>query len=145
VTTPSFVVVDASVALKWVLDDEEGVDQAVMLRDEGIEGRLQLVAPSLWLYELANGLVNAVRRRRLSKTDGRRSLTHLTALGVELADPASDATYAHAMRYEFSADDAAYVALAAALEAPLWTGDRALHTSVPEAVDVRWIGEYARG
>ena len=51
-TTPSFVVVDASVALKWVLDDEEGVDQAVMLRDEGIEGRLQLVAPSLWLYSL---------------------------------------------------------------------------------------------
>lgn len=143
--TTAPAVVDASVALKWVLDDETAVEQATALRDDGIDGHLQLVAPSLWLYELANGLVSAVRRRRLTRAEGARSLAGMRALGVELADPEPDLTYGEAMRYGLSAYDAAYVALARALEAPLWTGDRALHAAVApaRAVNVLWIGDYA--
>ena len=43
------VVVDASVALKWVFDEPES-EAAVALRDE------ELVAPALWLAEAANAL-----------------------------------------------------------------------------------------
>lgn len=138
----AYAVLDASVALKWALDDEEAVEQAVTLRDDGVEGRVQLVAPSLWLYEVANGLVSAMRRRRLTSAEGARSLTSMGALGVELADPDPKAMYTDALRYELSAYDAAYVALAEALSAPLWTGDLRLRTAVSRAVDVRWIGDY---
>lgn len=138
----AYVVVDASVALKWVLDDEEAVEQAVALRDDGVEGRLQLVAPSLWLYELANGFVSAVRRQRLKRAEGAHGLAHMRTLGVELADPDPGTTYADALRYGLSAYDAAYVALARALEAPLWTGDRRLYAAIGGAADVRWIGNY---
>jgi predicted nucleic acid-binding protein len=43
------VVIDASVAIKWVLE-EPGSEQAISLQDE------ELIAPALWLIEAANAL-----------------------------------------------------------------------------------------
>ena len=48
------VVVDASVALKWVFDEPES-EAAVALRDE------DLIAPVLWLVEAANALWRRIR------------------------------------------------------------------------------------
>jgi predicted nucleic acid-binding protein len=139
-----FVVVDASVALKWVFDDEDAVGQAVALRNDAIDGRFELVAPSLWLYEVTNGLVSAERRGRMDVRLGRRSLGHLMALGIELVDPDPAATYQKAVAYGLSAYDASYVALAEATETSLWSGDRGLCNAVEEPPGlVRWIGDYA--
>ncbi len=51
-------VVDASVILKWVLGDERGSDQdkALDLLKTWAEGRSELLAPSLWEYEVGNFL-----------------------------------------------------------------------------------------
>jgi len=65
----SYLVVDASVSLKWALDDEEAVPQAVALRDAAFRDGAQMVAPSLWLYEITNGLVTAVRRGRSDRAE----------------------------------------------------------------------------
>lgn len=48
------IVIDASVALKWVFD-EPGTEAALALRAE------QLIAPALWLAEAANALWRHVR------------------------------------------------------------------------------------
>lgn len=56
------LVVDASVALKWIVD-EPGSDKAVLLQGEA------LVAPDLWLIETANALWSRVRRNLLSAAD----------------------------------------------------------------------------
>lgn len=48
------IVIDASVALKWV-EDEPGSDNASTLRDE------DLIAPALWLAEAANAIWRRVR------------------------------------------------------------------------------------
>jgi predicted nucleic acid-binding protein len=48
------IVVDASVALKWVLTERDS-DAAIALRND------ELVAPKLWLAEAANGLWRHVR------------------------------------------------------------------------------------
>jgi predicted nucleic acid-binding protein len=142
-TTSRSVVVDASVALKWVFDDEDAVSQAVALRNDAIDGRFGLVAPSLWLYEGTNGLVSAERRGRMDVRLGRRSLGYLMSLGIELVDPEPAATYEKAVAYGLSAYDAAYVALAEALETSLWSGDRGLCNAVTEPPRLaRWIGDY---
>jgi predicted nucleic acid-binding protein len=49
-------VVDASVILKWVLGDERESDQdkALGLLNAWAEGRSDLLAPSLWEYEVGN-------------------------------------------------------------------------------------------
>ena len=141
-----YLVVDASVALKWALDDEEAVAQAVALRDAGIGGEFQMLAPSLWLYEVSNGLVMAVRRGRLAPELGGQALQHILVLGVRLADPEAGDVYERAVRHGLTAHDAAYLALAEALDIPLWTGDRRFYEATRESVDrIHWIGDYSQG
>ncbi len=140
----SYVIVDASVALKWALNDEEYVAQAVALRDAAVrERRFEMLAPSLWVYEVANGLNVAARRGRIDGATGERALRLLLALGVRLVDPAPVDVYREAEQSGIAVYDAAYLALARALDAPLWTGDWQFYQAVQGDPLVRWIGEFA--
>jgi len=137
-------VIDASVSLKWALDDEDAVENALALRDAALAGRLTMVAPSLWYYEVTNGLVTAVRRGRLDAAAGGQALPLLLRLGVRLVDPSAGTVYQAALTHGVAAYDAAYVALAADLEAPLWTGDRRLFERVaPREARMHWVGDFA--
>jgi predicted nucleic acid-binding protein len=64
------IVIDASVALKWVLH-EEGRDAADRLLDE------ELIAPSLWLVEAANALWRRAQRGELSAEQASTRLAQL--------------------------------------------------------------------
>ena len=52
------LVPDASVLLKWALrsDDEPDRDQALALKTAWLDGRCDLVVPTLWVYEVGNVL-----------------------------------------------------------------------------------------
>lgn len=51
-------VTDASVVLKWVLREEEAdVQSALALFQDFSEGAVDIVLPHLWLYEVANVLI----------------------------------------------------------------------------------------
>ncbi|MGH2739986.1 MAG: type II toxin-antitoxin system VapC family toxin [Actinomycetota bacterium] len=137
------LVVDASVALKWVLHDEEAVDEAAALRDDAVERELEMVSPSLWIYEIANGLVGGIRRKRISRRLGDQALQELLAVWVRLVDPDPATVVELSIEHGLSSYDAAYVALADVLDSPLWTGDRKLHRALAGALDfVHWIGDY---
>ena len=137
-------VVDASVALKWALDDEECVPQALALRDDCVHGEeYELVAPSLLYYEIINGMCTAVRRGRIVAETGGELVEHLLSLGIRLVDPESSHIYQVASRFRITAYDAAYLALAEALGCVLWTGDRAFVRATTSLTSrVRWIGDY---
>ena len=139
------LVVDASVVLKWQLDDEEHVQAAIALRDDYlIAGELALDAPALLLYEITNGIHVAARRARLAPAMAEEALANLLACEIELHPPDPGRTLGLARRYGISGYDAAYVALAEQLRAELWTGDRRLHASLQRRLPwSRWIGEYA--
>lgn len=143
--SPRFLVVDASVSLKWALDDEEEVPKAIELRDFALAGHARMVAPSLWLYEVLNGVVVAVRRRRLAPSLGAEVVTALTSLGVELADPPAERTCEVALGHAVAAYDAAYLALAEELDTAVWTGDRRFYDAVRDTERVRWIGDWTAG
>lgn len=139
----TYLVIDASVSLKWVLDDEENTENALALRDDGIRGRFQMVAPSLWLYEVANGMVTATRRSRVTHEQGRESLALLTAMAIRFADAELDDCYRTALKYRVAFYDATYMTLADALGTDLWTGDLKFFENVrADAHFVRWIGDY---
>jgi len=75
------IVIDASVAVKWVLN-ERGTDAALALRRE------QLVAPVLWLAEAANALWRHVRLGELTAEQALARMTELekapvASLGIE--------------------------------------------------------------
>jgi predicted nucleic acid-binding protein len=96
------------------------------------------------LYEVANGLITATRRGRVSPENGSALLSHLTLVGVSFSDPEIDECYEAALRHGVALYDAVYLALAEALEVTLWTGDRKFLTNVAKsnASLVRWIGDY---
>jgi predicted nucleic acid-binding protein len=137
-------VIDASLALKWELNDEEFVEQAVAIRDEFlIHKSLHLFAPHLFVFELANGIAVAVRRARVPVADGSQILRRLIAAEVTLTLVLPRRLYEIAMQFQISAYDSAYVALAERLETDLWTADRGLVDAVSHQLPwVRFIGDW---
>ena len=64
------VVIDASVALKWVLD-EPGKEAADALLEE------ELIAPSLWLLEAANAIWRRTQRGEINDEEAKERRTEL--------------------------------------------------------------------
>ena len=142
---PRLVVVDASVVLKWQLDDEEYVPQATALRNDFYAlGAIKAIAPHLLTYEVVNGIVTATRRERLTSDKALEIMDNLMELGVELKGVEPARLMALALDHNLSAYDAAYLALAESEGCELWTGDRPFYQAVRgESPQVKWIGDYA--
>ena len=141
---PRRVVVDASVALKWQLPDEDFIPQAAALRyDYLVRHEVALVAPSLFLYEVTNAIGMAAKRARVAADVADEALANLVAASIELFPPDPARILRLCRRFSIAAYDAAYVALALQLRADLWTGDRPLYEATRgDLASVRWIGEY---
>ncbi len=69
-------VLDASVALQWILEDE--ADRIYSLGVLASLSEKRAFVPTLWYYEIGNGLLMAYRRKRISKEQIDGFLTRLT-------------------------------------------------------------------
>jgi len=138
------VVADASVVLKWQLDDEDCIAQATALRDDFFAREVvNVIAPHLLVYEVVNGIATAARRRPIAGDQAIEALSNLMALGIDLREVDPLMVLEMSLRYNLAAYDAAYLALAEAAQCDLWTGDRALYEAVRgESARVRWVGDY---
>ncbi len=118
-------VLDCSVGMAWCFEDEADRYADAVL-DRLVEE--SALVPPLWPLEIANVLVVAERRRRLSKSDSARFLELVGALPIEVDTATPDPFHllAVAREHGLSAYDAAYLALAMREGIPLATRDRAL-------------------
>ena len=127
-------VLDASLALAWSFDDE--AEPASDL-DIGLVSRDQAIAPSVWAMEVANALVIAERRGRLTRSESTRLATALAALGVEVepisAQRALSSVLDFARDYELTSYDASYLELAARQGIPLASIDQRLRNAAARA------------
>jgi predicted nucleic acid-binding protein len=139
------LVVDACVILKWQLDDEAHVANAIALRDDYlIAEKTTFSAPHLLIYELANAIYNAARRARLTAKLAREALQNLLDCEIDLQAPPPQRVLDLALELALPAYDASYVALAEELGSELWTADRPLYEAAARRFPwVRWIGDYA--
>ncbi len=135
---PGPLVVDASFAFRLLLPNPQ--QDALQSLVEGwlLEG-YQLVAPTLWLYELTSALCKIVRSGELEPEEGERALALIQGLGVELIPPDDEQAHS-AFEWTIRLDRAAaydsfYLALAERLGCMLWTADRRLCN----AVDLPWV------
>ncbi len=120
----SALVLDASVACDWLLDDE--LDPRAVRVAERVSQDGALV-PQLWQLEVRNALVSAERRGRLSAqgmADRLRALQQLPV--VTDAEPDVDAVLAVARLHHISIYDAVYLELAQRRRATLATLDAGL-------------------
>ena len=119
------IVIDASVALKWVLD-EPGKEAADVLLEE------ELVAPALWLLEAANALWRRSQRGEISAEEARERLTELYNAPVTTTtiddDLLAAADLANVMRHPVY--DCLYLAVAIRENTYVVTADRRFHAAV---------------
>jgi predicted nucleic acid-binding protein len=128
------IVVDASVALAWVLPDE--ADLVAERALEVMRGEVP-ISSAVWPLEVANGIVSAVRRGRLSPVQEEEAVAGLFDLrvrieGTQLVDALERIRFL-AGNYHLTAHDASYLHLAIHHGAPLATLDRQLRWAAAEA------------
>jgi predicted nucleic acid-binding protein len=123
------MVADASFCGAWILPDE-ATEAAVEVLEEIASGQVELVVPSLWIYEMGNLLKAACRRGRLTKAAARSALELLNEVPIGLCDvPAGKtrmAIFKLSFKHDLSFYDASYLELASRLKISLQTNDRRL-------------------
>lgn len=123
----SQIVIDASVALAWCFPDEANEYANTVLV---ALAREEIIVPTIWAVEIANGLLVGERRKRIRESEILRFVELLKGLAIfedsrSVAD-AVNGTLPLARRYDLSAYDAAYLDVAVRHGAPLATLDAAL-------------------
>lgn len=138
------IVIDASVVLKWYLSDEEHGDLALDILEAHASDRLSLHAPALLEFEVANGLAIAKRRARVGDDAALKAMDGFAGLGIGIypLSPLFPKVLVYCDRYNISAYDAAYVALADDLKTNVITADKRLFNSTRKLSFVKWIGEF---
>ncbi|MFF0948910.1 type II toxin-antitoxin system VapC family toxin [Rhizobium leguminosarum] len=117
-------VVDASVAAAWLLADEESrtAEEALSFLETD-----DALVPDLFWHEMRNILLTAERRKRISNEDVLACLMRLTSLPLRTVSSEDHLPILRlAGKYQLSAYDAAYLALAVAENVSLATLDARL-------------------
>lgn len=76
-------VLDASVAMKWVLPEPDAA-KALSLRDDFLSGLHELLAPETLAVEVAHGLPRAERRKTLLPQQAALRLRNVLGVGTRL-------------------------------------------------------------
>ncbi|MDE2989905.1 MAG: type II toxin-antitoxin system VapC family toxin [Chloroflexota bacterium] len=139
-----FVVVDASVAVKWLVR-EEHTDRALAILSTWHDDEITPSAPYLLPLEVANALHRRVIRNQLNVGDAARMILQLLSSRLELHQ--TQALHVRALELatelqQGAVYDAHYLALAEEFGCELWTADKRFCRAASQSGrNVRWIGE----
>jgi predicted nucleic acid-binding protein len=142
------VVVDASIALKWMINETDS-STALAVLTEWINREIEIHAPSLLAYEVTNALYRRVRKGEIPFYDAMRGLIEIIYRVVEFDFPEDPEFNIRAMELgqQFglpAAYDSHYLALAESKGCELWTADLRMWNTVKGKLDwVRWMGDYS--
>ncbi len=117
-------VLDASLTLAWCFQDEGTKFTASVL---GALERVGAAAPTVWLYEVTNGLRTAQKSKRLSEDGAASFVRRLLPLPIDLMLLDRETMLGDlrrtALDHNLTAYDASYLVLAKRLRVPLGTLD----------------------
>ena len=130
------IVVDASVALAWVLPDtEQNVAYSARVADAGISGSNELVAPRLLTAECSYRLLKYGRQRRWGESKIAEFAETIDLFNMRYFESSSPmaSLVRFAVRYHVQGYDAVYLGLALHLGAKIATFDGGLRTAAKAA------------
>jgi len=128
------VCIDASVALKLVVDENGSARARSLWRGWAESGR-RPIAPPLFVFECVSALRRLVVRGDLDEESGRSARDRLLAMPIALPAPAGllELAWDQARRHDRpQVYDCFYLALAELFETELWTADRRFFNSLAD-------------
>ena len=143
-TRPVAVIVDASLAVKWLVPEEDS-DLALRLANSWAAAGIRRVAHRWFPVEVASALHKRVLRGELSPSGAAALIDDLSDYEVILYDR----TPVHYHAFRIAAElrqrwiyDSFYLALAIELDCPLWTADRNFfHAAIQNYPQIHYITE----
>ena len=140
-----FVVVDASLAVKWLIEEDDSDKAHAILRSWDNQNKVR-AAPYIMLFEVANVLHRRVVGGALSVGQSTFLMEQLLGAQLELHHPTGLHTRAlelASLLGQGAVYDAHYLALAEILDCEYWTADQRFYRAATQAAqNVRWIGEF---
>ncbi len=143
---PPLWVVDASVAIKLFITEKYSGETESFFEKVNLNSPDSLYVPDLFYTECANIFWKYVRRHGLPVFEAKKEMTALkqlklrTVSGAELMERALEL----ALRWNITAYDASYLALAERLKASLVTADEKLIKRIKSPnLRMEWIGEIS--
>ena len=121
--------IDASFMLKLFLPEEHS-DKVHELWSSWIEDSVEVVAPTLIMFESASVIRNKLHRKLLNKKDAAEIIKRMKRMDMTLVytDELLESAWEIGQHLELpTLYDCFYLALAQLLNAPLWTADEKLY------------------
>lgn len=124
------IVLDASVVLKWIFDDEDGGVSAARWKDAHVSGHEIVAVPDLLFYEIGNVLATKTRLSEAAVAEAFLLLWEFSLERFDLGLEEFQAGLALSRKYKITIYDAAYVELSRRLKCPFVTADKKLYEKV---------------
>ena len=124
------IVLDASVVLKWIFDDEAGAESAACLKDAHAAGQEIVALPDLLFYEIGNVLATKTRLSEAAIAEAFSLLWEFSLERFDLGLEEFQGGLALSRKYKITLYDAAYVELSRRLKCPFVTADKKLFDKV---------------
>lgn len=117
-------VLDSSVAFKWLVPELHS-DKALRLRDDYRSGTVELIAPDIFLIEVAHALTRAERQKRITPVQGAQALADVMSAQPRLFGSIAllPRAYELSSQHHVGVYDCLYVALAEREACDLVTAD----------------------
>ncbi len=129
------LVLDASVALAWCFEDESAALPERVL--DVLETGTEMLTPSIWPMEVANALLTAERRKRITNAQATTFLQRISKLPIIVEPVSLSRAFEHvlpvARQHHLTEYDAAYVELALREGLPMATLDAKLRRAARSA------------
>jgi predicted nucleic acid-binding protein len=118
------LVVDASVTLAWIHAEERTSAINAIAERVAAEG---CIVPSIWSSEIANAVVMAMRRKRMTQAGLDEALATLRRMPIKIEQTGRELAWRYALpmaiRHKLTVYDATYLELAVRKQLPLATLD----------------------
>jgi len=139
-------VIDASVAVKWVMKGESYRRQARKLLRESLTADITLIAPPLFEAETESVIQEEVFLGHVSVAEADKALRALERAGVQIIHNPRVKERARQIARQFNQRrvyDATYAALAELRGCEFWTADKAFYDAVKAALPfVKYLPDY---
>jgi predicted nucleic acid-binding protein len=127
------IIVDASIVVKWYIGENDS-KHALILRDKFINGDIELIVPSLMVFEVLNALKYSKLFNQEELNDVGLSLENYGFTENAVKGKIREKMVEIALNHELTIYDAAYVALALDTRGIMITGDEKIIKKLPKSL-----------